>query len=78
MANITADNVPQYANDQIFNMLWGVGADDGPFLCECDGSSCTAKVSMSLSEYLWRRDRDELLYAQGHGSNLHRRPLGPG
>ena len=31
------------ANDRIFNVLWGAGALDGAFLCECTREGCIEK-----------------------------------
>ena len=59
-------SVPRAVNDQIYNALWGVGAEEGGFLCECEGSFCTVVVLMAPSEYVGLRDRSELVYAPGH------------
>jgi hypothetical protein len=45
----------------------GFAADNGEFLCECEGSSCIEEVPMRLSEYVRLRDREEFVYAPGHG-----------
>lgn len=60
--------VPRIVNDHIYNGLWGVAAEEGVFLCECAGSSCSVAVSMTPSEYVRLRDRGELVYAPGHDS----------
>jgi hypothetical protein len=59
--------VSRAVNDLIYNTLWGVAAEEGGFLCECSGSSCTAVIVMPPSEYVRLRDRGELLYAPEHG-----------
>jgi hypothetical protein len=58
--------VSRTANDHIYNVLWGVVAEDGAFLCECNGSSCTVEVLMRPSEYVSMRERGELVCAPGH------------
>ena len=64
--NSRKQSVSRTANDHIYNVLWGVAGEDGTFLCECNGSSCTVKVVMSPSEYVRLRDRGELVHAPGH------------
>jgi hypothetical protein len=65
------------ANDRIFNVLWGAGALDGAFLCECARAHCIEEVPMALAEYVRLRDRGEVLFARDHeGSNADpRRPF---
>lgn len=58
--------VSRMANDHTYNVLWGVAGEDGVFLCECSGSSCTVDVVMTPSAYVHLRDRGELVYAPGH------------
>jgi hypothetical protein len=53
-------------NDHIYNVLWGIVAEEGAFLCECSGSSCATEVLMTPSKYVGLRDRGELVYAPGH------------
>ena len=62
-------NVSWTANDHIYNELWGFGARDGAFLCECM-DSCAVEVLMTPSEYVRMRDRRELVYAPGHGNAI--------
>ena len=52
-------SVPRVANDRIYDVLWGVEAEDGAFLCECNRLSCTQVVVMTGSEYLCLRDQGE-------------------
>jgi hypothetical protein len=59
-------NIPRVANDRIYDVLWGVEAEEGSFLCECNRSSCTDEVMMTPGEYVRLRDREELIYAPGH------------
>ena len=58
-----AQSVSRVASDQIYNVLWGVEAEDGAFLCECNRLSCTEVVMMTGSEYVGLRDRGESVYA---------------
>jgi hypothetical protein len=60
------------ANDHAYNVLWGLAAKEGVFLCEC-GDSCAVEVLLTSSEYVGLRDRGELVYAPGHGSLAARR-----
>ena len=60
------------ANDHAYNVTWGLAADAGVFFCEC-GDSCAVEVPMTPSEYVGLRDRDELVYAPGHGGLALRR-----
>jgi hypothetical protein len=62
--------VSQSVNDLIDNTLWGVAAEEGGFLCECGGSSCTAVVVMAPAEDVRLRDRGELVYAPDHGDAI--------
>jgi hypothetical protein len=57
---------PRPVNDRIYDVLWGVEAKEGSFLCECNRSSCTEEVVMTPDEYVRLRDREELVYAPGH------------
>jgi hypothetical protein len=59
-------NIPRVDNDRIYDVLWGVEAEEGSFLCECNQSSCTDEVVMTPGEYVRLRDREELVYAPGH------------
>jgi hypothetical protein len=54
------------ANDRIYNVLWGPGALDGAFLCECSKAHCVEEVPMALAEYVRLRDREEALFARDH------------
>ena len=56
-------SVPRVANDRIYDVLWGVEAEDGAFLCECNRLSCTEVVLMTGSEYVGLRARGESVYA---------------
>jgi hypothetical protein len=38
-------------NDRIFEILSGLGSEDGEFLCECDDETCVETIQMTLSEY---------------------------
>ena len=58
-------SVSRTGNDHIYNVLWGVVAEDGAFRCECN-DSCIVEVLMRPSEYVRLRDRGEFVYAPGH------------
>ena len=57
-------------NERIYNALWGFGAEDGAFACECGHSSCAEEVVMTPSAYLRLRDRGEIVTAPGHDRDL--------
>ena len=63
-------SVPRSVNDHIYNVLWGIVAEQGAFLCECGGPSCATEVLMKPSEYVHLRNRGELVYATGHGGAI--------
>ena len=65
-----AELVTKDANDRIYNVLWGAGALDGAFLCECSSAHCIEEVPMSLAEYVHLRDRNEALFARDHESSV--------
>jgi hypothetical protein len=66
------------ANDRIYNVLWGVGALEGAFRCECARLHCIEEVSMTLAEYVRLRDREESLFASDHGEPSSRHSQGNG
>ena len=51
-------------------MLWGAGALDGAFLCECARAYRIEEVPMTLPEYVRLRDRDEVLFARHHEGSV--------
>jgi hypothetical protein len=59
-------SVSLMVNDRIYDALWGFGAEDGAFVCECNRSSCAEEVVMTPSKYLSLRDRGEIVTAPGH------------
>jgi hypothetical protein len=59
-------SVSRLVNDRVYRLLLSFAADDGDFLCECEGSFCIEEVRMRLSEYVRLRDREESVYAPGH------------
>ena len=63
--DIRKQNGSRNANDHAYNVMWGLAAEDGVFLCECM-DSCAVEVPMTSSEYAGLRDRGELIYAPGH------------
>ena len=56
-------------NDHLYNVLWGLAAEEGAFLCECS-DSCAVKVQLTPSEYAGLRDKGEILYAPGHNGAI--------
>ena len=50
-------NVPRAVNDHLYNAMWGVAAEEGPFLCECGESFCPVVVVMTPAEYVRLRGR---------------------
>ncbi len=62
-------SVSWMANDRIYNELWGFGAPDGAFICECK-NSCTVEIVMAPSEYVRLRDLGEVVYALGHDTAI--------
>jgi hypothetical protein len=63
--------IHRVANDRIYDVLWGVEAEEGSFVCECN-RSCAEEVIMTPGEYLRLREREELVYAPGHEPTLGR------
>ena len=63
-------NVPRAVNDHLYNAMWGVAAEEGPFLCECGDSFCPVVVVMTPAEYVRLRGRDEFVYAPGHEGGI--------
>ena len=68
--HVQRQNIQEAANDHIHDVLWGVEAEEGSFLCECGLPSCTETVEMTCSEYVRLRDRRELILAPGHDTEL--------
>jgi hypothetical protein len=68
----TKQRVSRLVNDRVYQVLLGFAADNGEFLCECQGSSCIEEVPMRLSEYVRLRDREEFVYAPGHDGSTPR------
>jgi hypothetical protein len=62
--------VSPIVNDHIYNVLWGIVAKDGAFLCECGSPSCAGEVVMRPSEYVSLRGRGGRVYAPGHRAGL--------
>jgi hypothetical protein len=63
-------NVPRAVNDHLYNAMWGVAAEEGPFLCECGDSFCPVVVVMKPAEYVRLRGREEFVYAPGHEGGI--------
>ena len=51
-------------NDRTYSVLWGLGAEEGDFACECADEDCEARVMLLVIEYAARDD--EPLLAPGH------------
>jgi hypothetical protein len=51
-------------NDRTYNILWGLGAEDGDFACECGRNTCVERVDLLVIEYAARDARP--LLAPGH------------
>lgn len=56
-------------NDHACDVIWGLAAEDGAFLCECE-DSCAVEVRMTSTEYVGLRARGERVYAPGHDGAL--------
>jgi hypothetical protein len=59
--------VSSMVNDRVYNALWGFGAEDGAFACECGRSSCAEEIVMTPSAYVRLRDRGEIVTAHRPG-----------
>ena len=64
MENGTVPALLLAANDRIYNVSWGVGGEDGDFLCECGNKDCAEQVQFLLIEYAAREG--EPILAPGH------------
>src|SRR6185503_11789456 len=64
MENGTHQELLRGTNDRIYNVLWGVGGEEGNFLCECGGTDCTEHVELLSIEYAARRG--QAILAPGH------------
>ena len=64
MENGTDPELLRGTNDRIYNVLWGVGAEEGNFLCECGGANCIEHVELRSIEYAARRG--QAILAPGH------------
>jgi hypothetical protein len=51
-------------NDRTYSVLWGLGAEEGDFACECGSEGCEERVVLLVIEYAARDD--EPLLAPGH------------
>ena len=48
------DGIPlieREVNDRTYNVLWGLGADEGDFACECGSKGCDERVELLVIEY---------------------------
>ena len=64
MQNVTRPLVLREVNDRIYNVLWGLGSEDGDFACECGEKGCAERVGLLVIEYAARDERP--LLAPGH------------
>jgi hypothetical protein len=64
--NSREQGVARIANDRTYCVMWAIEAEGGAFLCECNRSSCSERITMTPSEYVRLRDRHEGIYASGH------------
>jgi len=64
MENGTHPELLRAVNDRIYNVLWGVDAERGDFLCECGGADCVEQVELLSIEYAARHG--EAILAPGH------------
>jgi hypothetical protein len=69
MENVLSPVPLREVNDRAYSMLWGLGAEEGDFACECGGKECRERVQLLVIEYAARDD--QALLAPGH------RPLIP-
>jgi hypothetical protein len=51
-------------NDRTFNVLRGLGSEDGDFHCECGKEGCAERLELLVIEYAAREE--EPLLAPGH------------
>lgn len=65
MASGTSQELLQAANDRTFSLLWGIGAEEGDFVCECGQRDCTDRLELTIIEYAAREDGHWIL-APGH------------
>ena len=64
MENGTHPELLRATNDRTYNVLWGVGAERGDFLCECGGTKCVEHVELRSIEYAARHG--QAILAPGH------------
>ena len=64
MENAIRQELMRDVNDRIYSVLWGLGAEDGEFVCECGDEGCTERLEVLVVEYA-ARDQQPLL-APGH------------
>lgn len=64
MENGTSPELLRELNEHTYNVLWGLGAEEGDFACECGERDCCERVELLLIEYAARDDRP--LLASGH------------
>jgi hypothetical protein len=60
----TPELVVREVNDRAYSVLWGLGAEEGDFACECGQEGCEERVDLLVIEYAARDSRP--LLAPGH------------
>ena len=61
------DGIPlivREVNDRTYSVLWGLGAEEGDFACECGSKGCDVRVELLVVQYAAREN--EPLLAPGH------------
>ena len=61
--------VAREVNDRTYSLLWGMGAEEGDFACECGRTECSQQLKLTLIEYAARED-GRPLFAPGHGPRV--------
>lgn len=64
MENGTSPELLRELNEHTYNVLWGLGAEEGDFACECGDQGCDERMGFLVIEYA-ARDSQPLL-APGH------------
>ena len=64
MKNGTSSELLRATNERVYNVLWGVGAETGDFVCECGNKDCVEHVELLAIEYAARHE--QAILAPGH------------
>jgi hypothetical protein len=46
-------------NDRIFELLSGMGIEDGEFLCECSDEGCFERIQLALRAYTASQEAED-------------------